>query len=168
MSAFRYTAVDTAGAEKSGRLDADSERAARAQLSASGLIPLTLSAANAAPQNALKRRYLNETQLVDFTRQLSSLMAAGLPLERALANLSAEVESAKLKTLLEAIRAGVAGGQTLASTLATYPKDFSEIYRAMIAAGEASGYHLGQPAKGRTAQRAYSGKSRRVGRPRDS
>ena len=139
MSAFRYTAVDTAGAEKSGRLDAASERAARAQLSASGLIPLTLATTNAAPQNALQHRRLNEAQLVDFTRQLSSLMAAGLPLERALANLSAEVESAKLKTLLEAVRAGVAGGQTLASTLATYPKDFSEIYRAMIAAGEASG-----------------------------
>jgi general secretion pathway protein F len=66
-------------------------------------------------------------------------MAAGLPLERALVSQAAEAESAKLKSLLEAIRTGVAGGETLASTLAAYPRDFSDIYRAMIAAGEETG-----------------------------
>ena len=141
MSAFRYTAVDTAGTEKSGQLDAESERAARTQLREAGLIPLTLEAASAtrAHAHAAKRRLLTQTQLVDFTRQLASLMAAGLPLERALASQAAEAESTKLKILLEAVRTGVAGGQTLASTLAAYPRDFSDIYRAMIAAGEASG-----------------------------
>ena len=138
MSAFRYTAVDAAGTEKKGQLDADNERAARAQLRESGLIPLTLETA-AAPLHTARSRQLSQTQLVDFTRQLASLVAAGLPLERALANQAAEAESRQLKTLLEAIRAGVAGGQSLAATLATYPKDFSEVYRGMVAAGEASG-----------------------------
>ena len=138
MSAFRYTAVDAAGSEKKGQLDADNERAARAQLRDTGLIPLTLET-TAAPQHTARSRQLSQTQLVDFTRQLASLVAAGLPLERALANQAAEAESRQLKTLLEAIRAGVAGGQSLAATLATYPKDFSEVYRGMVAAGEASG-----------------------------
>ena len=138
MSAFRYTAVDAAGSEKKGQLDADNERAARAQLRDTGLIPLTLET-TAAPQHTARSRQLSQTQLVDFTRQLASLVAAGLPLERALANQAAEAESRQLKTLLEAIRAGVAGGQSLAATLATYPTDFSEVYRGMVAAGEASG-----------------------------
>ena len=138
MSAFRYTAVDAAGSEKKGQLDADNERAARAQLRDTGLIPLTLET-TAAPLHTARSRQLSQTQLVDFTRQLASLVAAGLPLERALANQAAEAESRQLKTLLEAIRAGVAGGQSLAATLATYPKDFSEVYRGMVAAGEASG-----------------------------
>ena len=139
MSGFRYTAVDTIGTEKSGQLEAESERAARAQLRESGLITLTLNATATTPANAPQRRQLSQTQLVDFTRQLSSLMAAGLPLERALASQSAEEESAKLKALLEAVRVGVAGGQSLTATLATYPRDFSDTYRAMIAAGEGSG-----------------------------
>ncbi len=138
MSAFRYTAVDAAGSEKKGQLDADNERAARAQLRDTGLIPLTLET-TAAPLHTARSRQLSQTQLVDFTRQLASLVAAGLPLERALANQAAEAESRQLKTLLEDIRAGVAGGQSLAATLATYPKDFSEVYRGMVAAGEASG-----------------------------
>ena len=139
MSGFRYTAVDASGAEKSGQIDADNERAARTQLRDAGLIALTLETIAAAPAQVAARRQLNQTQLVDFTRQLASLMAAGLPLERALASQSAEAESAKIKTLLDAIRSGVAGGQSLALTLAGYPQDFPEIYRAMISAGEASG-----------------------------
>ncbi len=139
MSAFRYTAVDAAGSEKSGQIDAESERTARTQLRASGLIALTLESVAAAPAQVATTRQLSQTQLVDFTRQLASLMAAGLPLERALASQSAEAESAKIRTLLEAIRSGVASGQSLAATLAAFPQDFSETYRAMIAAGEASG-----------------------------
>ena len=139
MSAFRYTAVDAQGAEKSGQIDAESERAARTELRNSGLIPLTLQASSVTHAMVARKRSLNQTQLVDFTRQLASLMAAGLPLERALSSLSAEVESAKLKTMLQAVRTGVAGGQTLADTMAEYPHDFSATYRAMIAAGEASG-----------------------------
>ncbi len=139
MSAFRYTAVDAAGREKSGEMDADTERAARAQLRDAGLIPLTLDAVSVKPARGARRRLLSQTQLVDFTRQLTSLMAAGLPLERALASQAAEVESKQLKTLLDALRTGVAGGQSFAGTLAAYPQDFEDIYRAMIAAGESSG-----------------------------
>ena len=139
MSSFRYTAVDASGSDKSGQLEADSERAARTQLRESGLITLTLATAPTTAVNALKRRQLSQTQLVDFTRQLASLIAAGLPLERALASQSAEEENAKLKVLLEAVRAGVAGGHSLTTTLADYPLDFSDTYRAMIAAGEGSG-----------------------------
>ena len=138
MSAFRYTAIDSAGAGKKGLLDADSERAARAKLREAGLIPLTLEPAASAPKTA-RSRQLSQSQLIDFTRQFSSLVAAGLPLERALANLALEMERGNSKALLEALRAGVAGGQPLAATLSDYPEDFPEIYRAMIAAGEASG-----------------------------
>lgn len=138
MSTFRYIAVDAAGTEKKGQTDADNERAARAQLREAGLIPLTLES-TAAPLQSARKHQLSQTQLVDFTRQLASLVTAGLPLERALASQAAEAESNKLKTLLESIRGEVAGGQSLAAALASYPFDFSEIYRAMIAAGEASG-----------------------------
>lgn len=139
MSGFRYTAVDAKGTEISGQIDAESERAARTELRSSGLIPLTLQAASVAHAQVARRRTLSQTQLVDFTRQLASLMAAGLTLERALSSLADEVESGKLKTMLQAVRAGVTGGQTLAGTMASYPHDFSAIYRAMIAAGEESG-----------------------------
>ena len=139
MSSFRYTAVDASGAEKSGCLNAESERGARMALREAGLIPLTLTAAIARPSNALNRRLLASTQLVDFTRQLASLMAAGLPLERALASQAAEEDNARLKSLLEVLRATVAGGDSFATALSAYPRDFSDIYCAMIAAGEETG-----------------------------
>ncbi len=138
MSAFRYTAVDAAGAEKRGQLDADSEREARARLRETGLIPLTLESVTQRV-TASRRRHISHTQVIDFTRQLASLVAAGLPLERALANQAAEAENHKLKTLVETLRADVAGGQSMAAALAAFPRDFSDIYRAMITAGEASG-----------------------------
>lgn len=139
MTAFRYTAIDSGGMEKAGQLDADSERAARTQLRESGLIPLSIDAMSSRVEIKTRGRQLSNTQLVDFTRQLSSLMAAGLPLERALASQSAEAENARLKALIDGVRTSVAGGQTLASALTAYAYDFSEVYRAMIAAGEASG-----------------------------
>jgi general secretion pathway protein F len=137
MATFRYTALSPDGAEKKGQLEADGEMQARTHLRESGLIPLTLTSAGKTATHAT-RRQLTQSQVVDFTRQISELLKAGLPLERALANVSAE-GGGKFKALIDQLRESVASGQSLSAALAHYPRDFSDVYRAMVEAAESSG-----------------------------
>ena len=89
MPAFRYEAVDAQGATRKGVLNADSPRSARAELRVQGLVPLAVEqiAAQVDAAGVTKRRgfgeRLSSTELALFTRQLASLLEAGLPLEQA-------------------------------------------------------------------------------------
>ena len=142
MPAFRYEAADTAGKTDKGVIEADSARQARTLLRARGLTPLLVDALGA---QATKRsgssfgKRLSAQENALITRQLASLLVAGLPLDEALAALADQAERAYVGELLAAIRAEVVGGSSLSVALAQHPKDFPAIYRALVSAGEHSG-----------------------------
>jgi general secretion pathway protein F len=142
MPSFRYEASDAHGSLETGLLDADTARGARAQLRARGLFPLSM--AIVADQAAGGRRALFAPRLTDaelawLTRQLASLLAANLTLDAALGATGEQAERKYVSDVLGAIRADVRAGHRLADALRTRPRDFPEIYRALIAAGEESG-----------------------------
>ena len=147
MPAYKFEALDAAGKAQSGLLEADNAKAARAQLRARQLVPLNVTpvvAANAdgsAPK--FRGRVFSATTLTVWTRQLAGLVGSGLPLERALTALADEAEDPRLRELVAHLKSEVNAGSTFARALATAPREFDEVYRAVVAAGEQSGA-LGQ------------------------
>lgn len=147
MPAYRYEAADVDGRFVRGVLDADSARHARGLLRARGLAPLQVGAvqeaeadgAHAVAGRRVAGRRLGATELALATRQLASLLAARLPIERALDAVVEQAQRQPVRDRFAAVRSEVIGGQTLASALAHYPRDFPEVYRALVAAGEQSG-----------------------------
>ena len=143
MTAFRYAAADSAGKELSGVLEADSARLARQLLRGRGLVPLTVEpvvaeAQRAALQLSLGRR-MSQTELAVLTRQLASLLGAQLPVADALTVMVEQSEKQQIRELMAAIRTDVLAGSSLSGALARHPRQFPDIYRALIAAGEESG-----------------------------
>ncbi|MBV8501614.1 MAG: type II secretion system inner membrane protein GspF [Pelomonas sp.] len=141
MPAFKYDALTDAGRNASGLVEADNPRAARAQLRAQGLVPLTVApvAQTEAQQGRFARRVFSATTLAVWTRQLAGLVASGLPLERALAALAAESEAPRQRELLAQLKAEVNAGAPFAQALAAAPREFDPVYRGVVAAGEQSG-----------------------------
>ncbi|MGA2552377.1 MAG: type II secretion system inner membrane protein GspF [Burkholderiaceae bacterium] len=143
MAAFRFEAVNASGGAQRGVLEADSARAARGQLRGQGLIPITVEPAIQDSQSRRRtfrltsRLSLREQAL--FTRQFASLLVAGLPLDEALSVLTEQAERDYVGDLLATIRAEVMGGQSLAGALSMHPRDFPDLYRALIGAGEHTG-----------------------------
>lgn len=146
MPAYRYEAVDAAGKTDKGVVEADSPKQARNQLRTRGLTPLIVDPLGSAPgarsgKSGLVRR-LSTQELALFTRQLASLIVAGLPLDEALQALADQAERPYMHELLASVRAEVMGGSALSVSLQQHPRDFPDIYRALVSAGEHSG-HLG-------------------------
>ena len=145
MPAFRYEAVDAGGATRKGVLNSDSARSARAELRTLGLVPLKVDAITAqvdAAGVAKSRGFgerLSTTELALFTRQMASLLEAGLPLEQAFTALLEQAERAYLRDLIASIRSEVIGGAALSDALSRHPRDFADIYRALVASGEQIG-----------------------------
>jgi general secretion pathway protein F len=150
MPAFRYEALDDQGRTSKGLLDADNAKAVRSLLRARSLVPLDVQpvaagdagGAGAGAQGSgggLRGRAYNATGLAIWTRQLAGLVSAGLPLERALTALAEEAEEPRQRELLAHLRAEVNAGSAFARALASAPREFDDIYRAVVAAGEQSG-----------------------------
>lgn len=143
MAAFRFEALREDGKRESGYLDAESMRQARAMLRERGLICLSLERSQQARPLGRELVWFSgrvkASSLANATRQLASLVAARLPLERALLAVVEQAEEARMRDLIAAVRQEVVAGQSLAQALAAYPRDFPETYRAVIAAGEQSG-----------------------------
>ena len=153
MPAYRFEALQTDGATRKGVIEADSLKAARSQLRAQSLVPLSVEAiasGSADPNTALpwwqrpvgRSRAFSGSQRAVWTRQLAGLVGSGLPIERALTALADEADDDKQRQLMAAIRAEVNGGSSLGHALSQHPGEFPAIDRAVIAAGEQSG-HLG-------------------------
>jgi general secretion pathway protein F len=144
MPAFRFEAIDQAGKSQTGVLDADSARAARSQLRTQGLTPLVVEAAGSRTRGERQQRLslgkrLSQREQAILTRQLASLLIAGLPLGETLSVLTEQSERDYIRELMAAIRAEVLGGHSFANALSQHPRDFPEIYRALVAAGEHTG-----------------------------
>ena len=146
MPAYAYEALDAQGATQKGLIDADTARAARSLLRARALVPLSVEPAVSAKgqgrglnMTLWGGQVFNATTLAVWTRQLAGLVAAGLPLERALAALAEEADKEEQQRLVASLRAEVNAGSPFARALEQHPKEFSSVYTAVIAAGEQSG-----------------------------
>jgi type IV pilus assembly protein PilC len=139
-STFSYTARDNRTGEKvQSEVEAENERAAAKQLIDRGLAPLTIVAKG---QNlnikGIKER-VPAKQRVIFSRQLSTLINAGLPLVQSLNTIHGQIKNPALKNIVATVINDVEGGSALADSLAKHPKVFDDVYISLVAAGEASG-----------------------------
>jgi general secretion pathway protein F len=145
MPAYSYQALDANGKSRSGVLEADTAKSARGLLRTQGLVPLqvqTLSAEGVRSEPSAGiwgKRAFTTNQRAVWTRQLAGLVSAGLPLERALSSLADEAETPAQRDVVATIRAEVNGGKALGVALAQHPREFSDIFIAVVSAGEQSG-----------------------------
>lgn len=154
MPIFEYKAITGAGAPKNGILDADSARDAREKLRQKSLHVVAI----AEKSGKLKRRRSSDSsgekmrislpvmrnrrtaEISTLTRQLSTMLKAGIPLADALGALIEQVESKDVEEAMRSIRERVTQGAPLAEALAHHPHYFNDLYCNMVKAGEASGH----------------------------
>jgi general secretion pathway protein F len=144
MAAYEYTALDATGREQRGVLDGDSARQVRALLREQSLLPVTVTEISDAPARktfefSLTNR-ISTSDLALLTRQLSTLVRSGIPLEEALLAVSQQSEKVRVRSVIAGVRTRVMEGRTLAEGLGAFPTVFPEIYRATVSAGEQSGH----------------------------
>ena len=144
MAAFEYTALDAAGKERKGLIEADTPKHARQLVRDKQLLPMEIQEA---AQSELKRsrargfmrRGLSTLDLALLTRQLATLLRSGLPLEESLQAVAEQTEKPRVQRIILGVRSKVVEGHPLADGLRDFPQAFPEIYRATVAAGEQSG-----------------------------
>ena len=147
MPVYEYSALDRAGKNVTGIIDADSTVAARQKLRASGKFPVQVKettskakteAAASLSSLAIFNR-VTDDEVHALTRQLATLLGAGIPLVGALDALMEQTASAPFKKIIAQIKESVNEGNSLTHSLSRHPKLFSNIYINMVRAGEASG-----------------------------
>jgi general secretion pathway protein F len=145
MPDFAYVGLDTAGRERSGHVRADTKEAAREQLTQRRLYVVRIEPAvegAGAPlvsrTGLFSRRKMGVKQVTLFTRQLATLVTVS-PLEEALRTVSRQAEREEVRRVLGNVHAGVVEGLRLSDAMAREGASFPPLYRAMVAAGEASG-----------------------------
>lgn len=144
MAAFEYKALDANGKETKGVLEADNSRQVRQILRDKGW--MALSVEETRQQEAQKRKQIalfnsvSATDLSLVTRQLSTLVRSGLPVEEALQAVSQQTEKPRLKSMMMGVRSRVLEGHSLATALGDYPHVFNELFRSTVEAGEQSGH----------------------------
>lgn len=145
MGAYQYVAIDAGGKERKGVLEGDTPRHVRQLLRDRQLVPVEVAAVETAGRSARRRQVrlgrgsIGSLDLALFTRQLATLIRAGLPLDEALLAASEQTDKPRLKTIILGARAKVIEGHTLASGLDDFPQAFPVVYRATVAAGEQAG-----------------------------
>jgi type IV pilus assembly protein PilC len=145
MAIFTYVAVDNSGKVFNGNFDQLDRANAISALTKQGFRPISLKKAKEKTKKfdlktSLGGNRVKSDQLVMFTRQLSAMIGAGVPLLRALTALSTHVaDSPALRKILEGVIQDVESGSTFGDALAKYPNTFNEIYVNMVRAGEAAG-----------------------------
>lgn len=145
MAFFQYRAADQAGKVVEGVMEADAERGVVLRLREMGCVPLRIalpserSIGAARQQPLFSKRKVNQQQLLQFTRELGALLAAGLPLDRSLSILGGLVEGGELSKVVRSLVEAVRAGKSLAVSMGEHPEVFPKIYVNMIRAGEAGG-----------------------------
>ncbi|SPO64103.1 type II secretion system inner membrane protein GspF [Pseudomonas inefficax] len=141
MALFRYQAQDAKGERQRGTLDAPSARQARQTLREQGLLVLRLAPVRASPLARLfARNNLSLAQRSLLTRQLATLLHAGVPLTEALQAVAEQTARRQVRQVLRGVAERVAEGHALAQALAYFPQAFPVVYRATVAAAERSGH----------------------------
>lgn len=136
---FTYTAVTKEGKTIEGSMDAVSREALVTSLVNQGAKPIVINAGEKGASRPKRQKKVKLKDLVVFTRQLSTMISAGVPLTRALSTMHSQTESKTLKEVLADVIKDVEGGQSLGDTMAKHPNVFSDVYVNMVKAGEAGG-----------------------------
>ena len=143
MGAYQYVAVDTDGKEHRGILEGDTPKHVRQLLRDQQLLPVEVAEVEARERKQKLqlslRRSISGLDLALLTRQLATLVKAGLPLEEALLAVSEHTEKPRLKSIVLGVRAKVLEGLSLAAGLDEFPYAFPAVYRATVTAGEQAG-----------------------------
>ncbi len=144
MPAFEYLALDRNGRRQKGIVEGDSGRQVRQALRDQGLSPLEVVATDQEKTNSLNRFSfrlgMSQLGLAMFTRQLATLIAAGLPIEEALSAVAQQTERQRVTSMIMTVRSRVLEGQSFASALADFPSTFTSMFRSTVASGEQSGH----------------------------
>ena len=143
MAAFEFVALDDRGRRKRGVREGDSRRQVRQVLREEGLTPLSVEQTVERAAGALQfsfGRGMSLLELALFTRQMATLVAAGLPIEEALNAVARQSEKRRVRAMIMAVRGRVREGYPLAGALGEFPATFPDMYRSTVAAGEQSGF----------------------------
>ncbi len=148
MTAYQYTALNKAGKRVKGVLEADSPRLVRDQLREQSLTPLSVQVVagkrktqeeKQSKRFQFTRKKLSAADLSLMTRQLATLLEAGIPIDEVLKGVSEQTEKEYVKRILLGVRAKVLEGYGLAKSMEQFPSAFPVLYRTTIAAGERTG-----------------------------
>ncbi len=151
MPVYQYRGYKADGASATGIVDAESPKVARLKLRKDGVFPTEMTEQEGASRSIPARSgagpiagvgrspALTVTDVALMTRQMATLLVAGLPLVDALGVLMDQMDKKAIKGLLADIRESIRGGASYSAVLERYPRDFSSIYVHMVRAGEASG-----------------------------
>jgi len=140
MGLFRYVARGPGGHHEVSSIEAQSEHAVVAALRKRGLVILSVSEeADRAPDVKRSRRKVKKSELVVFSRQLATMVDAGLPLVQSINTLGEHAERAGLRIVLQDIERSIEQGASFSEAIAGHPRVFSQLFVSMVRAGEASG-----------------------------
>ena len=137
MITFTYVAKDKNGELVKGQVEADTESAAAKFLTSRHLFPITISVHEKATLDFLNRISIKDKAI--FIRQFATTLAAGLPITLALQTINEQLSNKNISSMVSQIIVDVEGGMALSASFSRFPKLFSRVDIALIAAGEASG-----------------------------
>jgi len=151
MARFQYIAMDGSGKEQKGRIEADTEQEAGNKLKQMGLFPTSIVKRGGGKAGDAGKKggnlgvgvfapKIGRKDLTTMTRQMATLLEAGLPLVRALRTLERQARgNIPMQKVIANLADAVEGGSTFSEALAAHPKSFNKLYVNMVRAGEASG-----------------------------
>jgi len=140
MPVYKYKAIDESGKSVQGVIDAESPKSATEKLKRQGVFLSSLNEAKESKSRSFNPfKSIKISELAVTTRQFSTLISAGLPLEASLSALSEQTEDARLGQVLAEVRERVSEGSSLANALSEHKNVFSDLYINIVRAGEASG-----------------------------
>src|SRR5262245_41899844 len=151
MPVYHYKGYKNDGGAATGIIDAESPKIARVKLRKVGVFPTDMVEQGSATAGSIRgvpggssvgigrSLALSTTDVAMMTRQLATLLVAGLPLVDAIGVMVDQTEKKSVKSLMADIREKIRGGASYSAVLETYPREFSQIYVHMVRAGEASG-----------------------------
>ncbi|WP_300175574.1 type II secretion system inner membrane protein GspF [uncultured Aliivibrio sp.] len=145
MAAFEYKALEKNGKQKKGVMEGDNARQVRQRLKEQGLIPVEVIETKSkqkknASQGLSFNRGISVNDLSLITRQLATLVQAGMPLEECLKAVAEQGEKAHIRNMMMGVRSKVIEGYPLAESFGEYPHVFDDLFCSMVAAGEKSGH----------------------------
>lgn len=143
MLTYEYTARDPSTGQKvTAQVKADSEASAAKLIQKEGLAPLEVKVlgeiSNNNPLGKFRNRIKTKEKII-FSRQMSTLVNAGLPLLQSLRNVGAQTQSKPFKIVINQVISDVEGGKSFSEALSLHPRVFNDVYISLISAGEASG-----------------------------
>ncbi|OGO92432.1 MAG: type II secretion system protein GspF [Coxiella sp. RIFCSPHIGHO2_12_FULL_42_15] len=149
MAVFHYRALDKSGKHKKGVLEADTARHVRQQLQEQGLMALELTSVTDdassltsklnKPFSFTRAKRMSTQDLSLMTRQIATLLNAGIPLDEVLSGVAKQNTKANVRNIILGVRAKVMEGYTLAMGMGEFPAAFPKLYRTTVASGEKSG-----------------------------